>query len=162
VEPVPVRGNVDTRLRKLADGECDALVLARAGLERLGRLDEAEGILDQLVPAPGQGALALEARPGRLPDNCLHRLIDPEAAAAVGAEREVVRRLEASCHTPMGVHGRLVEGRLELSAWLGLPDGSHWIADRITGDPHSLPGELVERLEAVGARELLRAAEAAA
>jgi hydroxymethylbilane synthase len=159
---VPVRGNVDTRLRKLAEGECDALVLALAGLVRLGRSAEAQGVLDQLVPASGQGALVLEARPGRLAADRLAGLSDPEATICVRAEREVVRGLGASCHTPVGVHGQVVEGRLELSAWLGLPDGSHWIADRITGDSGSVPGELVARLEAVGARELLRAAEAAA
>jgi hydroxymethylbilane synthase len=162
LEVVPVRGNVDTRLRKLAQGECDALVLALAGLDRLGRSDEAEGVLDQLVPAAGQGALVLEARPGRLPAGCLTRLSDSETTLCIRAEREVVRGLDASCHTPLGVHSRLMDGQLELTAWLGLPDGSHWITDRITGDAASVPGELVERLEAVGARELLRAAEAAA
>jgi hydroxymethylbilane synthase len=160
--PVPVRGNVDTRLRKLAQGECEALVLALAGLERLGRAGEAGGALDQLVPAPGQGALVLEARPGRLPADSLSRLSDPDATLCLRAERAVVRALEASCHTPLGVHGRVARGQLQLSAWLGLPDGSHWIADRIWGEGRSAPGELVARLEAVGARELLRAAEVAA
>ncbi len=73
LEVVPVRGNVDTRLEKLGRGECDALVLALAGLERLGRAGEAQGVLDGLVPAAGQGALAIEARPGRLPRECLRR-----------------------------------------------------------------------------------------
>src|SRR5205807_84205 len=109
---VPVRGNVDTRLRKLADGECHALVLALAGLERLGRAGDAEGVLDNLVPAAGQGALAIEARPGRLPDKRLTALRDPEALACVSAEREVVRALGASCNTPLGVHGRIVGGKL--------------------------------------------------
>lgn len=159
---VPMHGNVDTRLRKLARGDCDALVLALAGLERLGLREEADGFLDELVPAPGQGALLLEARPGRLPAECLAGLSDPETTVCVGAEREVVRGLEASCHTPLGVHGRMAHGRLELAAWLGLPDGSHWISDLVCGDARTVPGELVARLETVGARELLRSAEAAA
>ncbi len=162
VEVVPVRGNVDTRLRKLAEGECDALVLALAGLQRLGRAGEAQGILDALVPAAGQGALAVEARPGRLPGACLVALQDPEAMACVSAEREVVRALGASCNTPLGVHGRIVDGTLELSAWVGLVDGSHWIADRMADEPESAPARLVERLESVGAAELLRLAEGAA
>jgi hydroxymethylbilane synthase len=159
---VPVRGNVDTRLRKLAEGECDALVLALAGLERLGRAGEAQGVLDVLVPAAGQGALAVQARPGRLPGECLTALRDPEAMACVSAEREVVRALGASCNTPLGVHGRVVGGMLELSAWVGLVDGSHWIADRVLDEPESAPARLVERLESVGAGELLRVAEGAA
>ncbi|MDQ6778893.1 MAG: hydroxymethylbilane synthase, partial [Actinomycetota bacterium] len=77
VEVVPVRGNVDTRLRKLAEGEFDALVLALAGLQRLGREDAADGVLDELVPAAGQGALALEARAGVA-----------EVAEALGALRD--------------------------------------------------------------------------
>ena len=162
LEVVPVRGNVDTRLAKLGKGECDALVLALAGLERLGRAGEAQGVLDGLVPAAGQGALAIEARPGRLPSECLEALRDPEAMACVSAEREVVRALGASCNTPLGVHGRIVAGSLELSAWVGLVDGSHWIADQVLDEPAAAAARLVERLESVGAGELLRAAEAAA
>jgi hydroxymethylbilane synthase len=163
LDVVPVRGNVDTRLRKLGEGEYDALVLALAGLERLGRAgDAAGGVLDALVPAAGQGALAVEARPARLPDQCLTALRDPEAMACVRAEREVVGALEASCNTPLGVHARMVDGTLELSAWVGLVDGSHWIADRVQAEPGSAPGRLVERLKSVGAGELLRLAEEAA
>jgi hydroxymethylbilane synthase len=162
LEVVPVRGNVDTRLRKLAEGECDALVLARAGLERLGRLAEAQGVLEALVPAAGQGALALEARRDGLLTESLRELGDPQATVCVQAEREVVRGLGASCHTPLGIHGQLVGDRLELRAWLGLPDGSHWIADRVVGDRPAIAGQLVARLEAVGASELLSAAEAVA
>ena len=161
LEFVPVRGNVDTRLRKLAAGECDALVLALAGLQRLGRAGEARGVLDVLVPAAGQGALAVEAGPGRLPGECLTALRDAEAMACVSAEREVVRALGASCNTPLGVHGRIVGGMLELSAWVGLVDGSHWIADRVLDEPELAPARLVQRLESVGADELLRTAEGA-
>ncbi len=162
LEVVPVRGNVDTRLGKLAEGECDALVLALAGLERLGRQDEAGGVLDQLVPAAGQGALAVEARGGWQGGDALRRLSDPEASACVTAEREVVRRLGASCHTPLGVHARSRGAELELSAWLGLPDGSHWIYDEVRGQADTVALELVRRLQSVGAGELLRSAEAAA
>jgi hydroxymethylbilane synthase len=152
-----VRGNVDTRLRKLADGQYDALVLAAAGLHRLGL--DSDGTLDELVPAAGQGALALEARKGRfakLPDP----LSDADATACVGAERQLTHTLGASCNTPVGAHAVAVDGGLELRAWVGLPDGSAWVSDRLRGAaPEALGRVVAERLLAVGAGELLRAAE---
>jgi hydroxymethylbilane synthase len=163
LEVVPVRGNVDTRLRKLAEGEFDALVLALAGLQRLGREDAAGGVLDELVPAAGQGALALEARAGSAElAAALEALRDPLAWACVSAEREVVRALGASCNTPVGAHARALEGgELELTAWVGLPDGSAWLSDELRGDASSSLGLMVaDRLKATGARELLREAEA--
>lgn len=153
LDVVEVRGNVDTRLRKLAEGEIDALVLAFAGLLRLGRLDVVDGVLDEFVPAAGQGALAVEARPGRLP---VSGLIDEEATACVTAERELTRALGASCNTPVGAHARVVAGgELELSAWVGRPDGSVWIADRLRGAGDGLGGRVADRLLAAGAAELL-------
>ncbi|MBV9369999.1 MAG: hydroxymethylbilane synthase, partial [Frankiales bacterium] len=103
---VPIRGNVDTRLRKLADGEYDAVVLAAAGLARLGRLDEATEVLDpgQLLPAPGQGALAVECRAGDTElVTALGKLLDdPVSRAAVAAERSLLAALEAGCSAPVG------------------------------------------------------------
>ncbi|HEY1516745.1 MAG TPA: hydroxymethylbilane synthase [Solirubrobacteraceae bacterium] len=153
LDVVEVRGNVDTRLRKLAEGQIDALVLAFAGLVRLGRLDVVDGVLDEFVPAAGQGALAVEARPGRLP---VSGLIDEEATACVTAERELTRALGASCNTPVGAHARVIAGgELELSAWVGRPDGSAWIADRLRGAGDGLGGRVADRLLAAGAAELL-------
>ena len=167
LDVVPVRGNVDTRLRKLGEGEFDALVLALAGLHRIGREDEAAGVLDELVPAAGQGALALEARAGEAgiagtAGAAVHSLCDPLAWTCVGAERELVRALGASCNTAVGAHARPLDGgMLELTAWIGLPDGSEWMSDELRGSAHSGLGLAVaERLIATGARELLRAAEA--
>jgi hydroxymethylbilane synthase len=163
VEVVDVRGNVDTRLRKLADGEFDVLVLALAGLQRLGRERDAEGILDEFVPAPGQGALALEARPGALDKRTLERLDDPDAHACVGAERALAHALGASCNTPVGAHARVLDdGRLELSAWVGLPDGSGWLRDQLSGGPDELGRLLAGRMRAAGADRLLAQAEALA
>ena len=169
VEVVSVRGNVDTRLRKLGEGQFDALVLAAAGLARLGL--EPDGLLDELVPAAGQGALALEARPGAVAIPAA--LADPLAAACLAAERELVRALGASCNTPVGAYARPVDGGLELRAWVGLPDGSAWLTDRVRADADDglgsvgsvgsvgpgLGSVVAERLLATGARELLRAAE---
>jgi hydroxymethylbilane synthase len=162
LEIVPVRGNVDTRLAKLRAGECQALVLALAGLQRLGREDEAQETLDELVPAAGQGTLALEGRRRRIPAARLAGAHDASAAACLTAERQVVRALGASCNTPVGVHARwAARDQLEITAWLGLPDGSQWIADRVVGGADAVATRLVGRLESVGARELLAAAEAA-
>lgn len=150
-----VRGNVDTRLRKLADGEYDALVLAVAGLTRLGR--EADGVLDELVPAAGQGALAVEARVGTRP---LDGLADPAATACVTAERELTAALGATCNTAVGAHARLARaahaGELELTAWVGRADGSEWIRDTLRGEAAGLGRAVAERLSTVGAEELLK------
>jgi hydroxymethylbilane synthase len=159
LEVVEIRGNVDTRLRKLAEGKVDALVLARAGLQRLGREHEVSGVLDELVPAAGQGALALESRPGRLDPAALSELRDLEATACVFAERELTRALDASCNTSVGAHARaLGNGQLELRAWVGLPDGSAWCSDVVQGEPDGLGVLVAQRLLAAGAGELLHSA----
>jgi hydroxymethylbilane synthase len=160
LEVISVRGNVDTRLRKLSEGQFDAIVLALAGLQRLGRADEAGGVLPELVPAAGQGALAIEARPGAVPADLLAAVSDPEATACVTAERELVDALDASCNTPVGAYARPLDGgALELVAWVGLPDGSEWVSDRQTGDGGGLGRAVARRLLDAGAGELLRRAE---
>jgi hydroxymethylbilane synthase len=160
LEVVGARGNVDTRLRKLSEGQFDAIVIALAGLERLGRAGEAGGVLAELVPAAGQGALAIEARSGAVPAELLAAVSDPKATACVTAERELVGALDASCNTPVGAHARLLEGGgLELAAWVGLPDGSAWIRDRQTGGAGGLGLAVAQRLLNAGASELLQQAE---
>ena len=156
---VELRGNVDTRLRKLAEGDCDALVLAVAGLERLGREQDADGVLDELLPAAGQGALALEARAGGIDPAALERLRDPDATACVLAERELTRVLGPPATRRSGRTPRRVDAeRIELRAWVGLPDGSAWVADRLIGQPAWIGEAVAERMLAAGAGELLRAA----
>jgi hydroxymethylbilane synthase len=158
---VRVRGNVDTRLRKLADGEADALVLALAGLERLGRADAAGGTLDRLVPAAGQGALAVEGRPDALSDAQRDAVNDPVAMACLAAERELVSALEAGCETPVGAHCRMLDdGRASLTGWVGLPDGAAWLRDEVFGDPVGLGARCAERMLAAGAAQLLEQAAA--
>jgi hydroxymethylbilane synthase len=156
-----LRGNVDTRLRKLAAGEVDALILAAAGLDRLGRADEAGGLIDEFVPAAGQGALFREARSGAIAPERLAAVIDHDATACVNAERVRVHALGASCNTPVGAHARvLADGRLTLTAWVGLPDGSAWLRDEVTGDAGDVGPACAARMLAAGAAELLRRAEA--
>jgi hydroxymethylbilane synthase len=157
-----LRGNVDTRLRRLAEGDFDAIVLARAGLDRLDQGNRGV-VLDELVPAPGQGCLALEARADDSPaGDAAAGLTDRDALVALTAERALVTALGATCHTPIGAHARLEGGALHLVAFVGLPDGSHWIRDELSGDaaePAAFGRAVAERLEAAGARELLAEAE---
>ena len=173
LQVVELRGNVDTRLRKLAAGEVDALVLALAGLRRLGRAGEAAAPIDAFVPAAGQGALALEGRVGELNgagslnraragelDAALGVVLEEHAMACVTAERTLVHALGASCHTPVGAHARrLDDGRLALAGWVGLPDGSAWLRDEVTGDPSEVGALCAQRMLAAGAAELLARAE---
>jgi hydroxymethylbilane synthase len=149
---VAMRGNVDTRLSKLERGEFDAIVLARAGLQRLGREDAIGDVLDpaRFVPAPGQGTLALEARAddARVHD-ALAAIVDADAFACLLAERALARSLDADCHTPLGAHATPWNGRLRLRAWLGLVDGSAWTSDELLGDaddPQALGRAVAERI----------------
>jgi hydroxymethylbilane synthase len=162
-----MHGNVDTRLRKLAEGELDAIVLAVAGLRRLGRESEIAFPVpeDSMIPAAGQGSLLLQIR---AEDEATLRAVDPivdEAALReLTAERTVVSLLRATCTSPIGIHGK-VDGQLDrmrLDAFVGLPDGSEWIRDRVEGDssePTVLGAELAKRLLDTGAREILERAE---
>jgi hydroxymethylbilane synthase len=151
---VALRGNVDTRLRKLEDGDYDAIVLAAAGLERLGR-GAAGTPLDELVPASGQGCLAVTTRAGE--ESLVAEIDDPAATSALAAERALVRALEADCHTPVGAHAQVLEsGALRLRAFVGAVDGSAWVRDELDGsDPERLGAAVAQRLLSAGAREVL-------
>jgi len=169
LDVVELRGNVDTRLRRLAEGGLDAIVLALAGLERLGRGDAAGAALDpvRFVPAPGQGTLALEGRAGDAAvAAAVAPLTDADALRCLLAERAVVGALDASCHTPVGAHAVPEPGAaLRLRAFVGMPDGSAWARDELAApddDPAGLGRAVAERLLAAGAGEILAAAHAAA
>jgi hydroxymethylbilane synthase len=118
---VAIRGNVDTRIKKVSAGEVDAVVLARAGLARLGRMDEVTEVLDplQMLPAPGQGALAVESRADEDLAALVHDAIDdPRTRAAVTAERAVLAALEAGCSAPVGALAEIAEGEDGDELWL--------------------------------------------
>lgn len=127
LEVVDLRGNVDTRLRKARTEAYDAIVLAAAGLERLGLMDQATEVFDAaiLVPMVAQGALALECRAG---DPVIGRLLaaldHAPTAIAVRAERALLRRLEGGCRVPIGAHATLSGDELEMIGIIGLADGS--------------------------------------
>jgi hydroxymethylbilane synthase len=172
LEIVALRGNVDTRLGKLAKAQGElgiaAIVLALAGLERLGHTHEVGCALDALVPAPGQGTLAVEARADDAATRAaLSAIDDPHAAACLAGERALARALGASCNTPLGAHAVLAQdGAMTLRTFLGLPDGSAWLRDELTdplgASPEALGAEVAERMRAAGAEELLAACEALA
>jgi len=165
-----LHGNVDTRLRKLAEGELDGIVLAVAGLRRLGRAEEIAFPIpaEAMTPAAGQGALLLQVRSA---DGAALRavegLVDGPALREVTAERTVVALLRATCNSPLGVHAAVdVESsRMRIEAFVGLPDGSEWLRDHIEGDsggPSLLGAKLAKRLLDTGARDILDRAEALA
>jgi hydroxymethylbilane synthase len=163
---VALRGNVDTRLRKLAAGEADVLVLAAAGLERLQRRGEAGGSLagELFVPAPGQGVIAVQARSGSEAATAAAAVNHARTLACLHAERTAVRALDASCHTPLGIHADHVDRGLRVRGFAGLPDGSAWLVDEVVADSDAAGAgaELARRMLAAGAAELLRDAEAMA
>ena len=161
-----LRGNVDTRLRRLSEGAFDAIVLAQAGLDRLERRSEGTPLdPTACVPAPGQGSLVLE---GRADDSTVSETVRPltdlDALACLTAERAVVHGLEATCHTPIGAHAVLNHDRLRLTVFVGLPDGSQWVRDELddpADDPANVGARAAERMRAAGAAELLEEAERA-
>jgi len=162
-----IRGNVDTRIRKVRDGEVDAVVLARAGLARLGRLDEVTEVLDplQMLPAPGQGALAVECRSADtdlVADLAL--LDDPATRAAVTAERAVLSTLEAGCSAPLGALAEVVEGEDGEELWLRAvalsEDGGLSVRRSATGpvaEARALGTRLASEMLDEGAADLMEA-----
>lgn len=167
LDVVPIRGNVDTRLGKVREGELDGVVLARAGLSRIAREDEITETIDpiQMLPAPGQGALAVEVAAGSddLATSIGAVLDDPATRAAVTAERELLRVLEAGCSAPIGALAELAEGEDGAQIWLrgvvAAIDGSHVVRLSETGaadDPAGVGRRLAEELLAEGAASLMQ------
>lgn len=165
LEVAELRGNVDTRLRRLAEGELDGVVLAAAGLARLGRAGEASFWFEaeEMIPAPGQGCLALEARSGDAEaTGAAAAITDRVALVELTAERAAVAALEATCRTPVGIRARAGDAELAVEGFAGLPDGGEWVRDRVAGDPDqpaALGEALAERMLAAGAGEILERAE---
>lgn len=163
----PLRGNVNTRLQKLGNGDYDAIILAAAGLERLELQQHISQQFtpDEMLPAAAQGVVGIEC----LSDNhalrkVLAKLNHTATVQTTLAERAIARTLQASCQSPVATYARLTGNDLEITALVALPDGSEHIRDRITGsasDAEQLGDALADRLLARGARELLDAAGAA-
>jgi len=153
-----IRGNVDTRLRKLDEGEYDAVILACAGLIRLGMGDRIRTRLgfDKMLPAPGQGALALETREK---DDSVGRIIEtlnhPRTAIAVLAERTFLGQLGGGCNTPIGVHARVEDERIDMEGLIATPEGSKILRDSLSGPA----GSAVETARALAEKLLSRGGE---
>jgi hydroxymethylbilane synthase len=135
----PLRGNVDTRLRKLEQGEYDAIILASAGLKRLGKTELVKQIIPSeiMCPAAGQGALAIEIRLGDAATReHLEFLNDPAARAATTCERALLNRLGGGCQVPIGAFAEMRNGKLHLESIVADPDGSKLLRDARDGDDH--------------------------
>lgn len=157
-----LRGNVDTRLRKLREGQFDAIILAAAGVKRLGFADNVTEYIPLHIslPAIGQGALGIECRSN---DTEMNEIIaffnDPESRTCVTAERALLRRLEGGCQVPIACHGKITDNRLSLTGLVGSVDGKRIIKDSIDGPPDDaerLGVALAEKLLGRGADEILR------
>jgi hydroxymethylbilane synthase len=162
VAAMPIRGNVDTRLRKLRQGEYDALVLAAAGLRRLGLLDATATLLepDEMLPAVGQGTLGVETRAD---DGEILALAEPltdgETRTATLAERAFLEAVGGTCTTPLAAYARRAGNRLKLDAFVATPDGARVMRDGEVGDPEApeaLGRRLAARLLAAGAEAIIQ------
>jgi hydroxymethylbilane synthase len=156
---VDIRGNVETRLRKLAEQQLDGLLLAQAGLERLGLKESITEILTWMLPAVGQGALALECRADdRATHELLKQLDHPSTRSAVLAERALLRSLGGGCQVPIGVLSELIDRTIRLQAVVLSADGKRRIAGQTSGsdlEAEFLGQRLAAELLAGGAGELL-------
>jgi hydroxymethylbilane synthase len=163
---VPIRGNADTRMARIDAGEVDAVVLAQAGLARIGRLDAVSQVFepDEMLPAPGQGALAVECRPA---DHELVRLLgavnDELSMAATTAERALLEALAAGCSAPVAAYAAVVNDSLDMRAAVISADGSTVLRAHGRGtsaDARRLGGDLAAELLRAGAAELIRVPQA--
>ena len=159
----PLRGNVQTRLRKLDDGVYDAIILAAAGLQRLGLEQRIAAIItpEQMLPAVGQGALAIECWADRADVAALLKpLHDEVTAACVFAERALSRALAGSCNVPLAGYAEIADARLRLRGYVGAPDGSRHVSAEIEGavaDAETLGKTLAVQLKRMGADSILTA-----
>jgi hydroxymethylbilane synthase len=161
LDVLPIRGNADTRLRKVTNGELDAVVLAYAGLTRIGRLEAVAEVFEpeQMLPAPGQGALAVECRADRADLLAVLATLDDAATrAAVTAERALLATLEAGCSAPVGAYAALEERTLHLIGVVAGYDGERQIRLSESGHPEEaerLGRDLATRMLAEGADQLM-------
>ena len=159
----PLRGNVDTRLRKLEQGEYDAIILASAGLKRLGKTELVKQIIppEIMCPAAGQGALAIEIRDGDAATRQhLEFLNDPAARAATTSERALLSRLGGGCQVPIGAFAEMRGGKLHLEAIVADPDGSKLLRESRDGDlndPEKLGNDVGQTLLSRGSDKILEA-----
>ena len=161
LEPVPIRGNVQTRIRKLDKGEFDAVILARAGLERLGLGDKISFCFDprNFIPAPAQGALAVQTRETDIEIGKVVAAIDDEKVRMVTfAERQVLATMQCGCHAPVGAFANIVGDNIEICAFISDLQGENLVRREIVGPAskgQALAEQLAQELLQDGGREIL-------
>lgn len=161
IEACEIRGNVDSRVKRVLDGEFDVGILAAAGVERLGLQDAVSGNIptDVLIPAAGQGVIAIEARQNDAEIAALlEKITDRDTLRAVTAERFVLGALEGGCQVPMGIHAEIDGAVMDLCAFVASLDGTKYVEARAKGDandPKGLGQVVVDDLVGKGARQIL-------
>ncbi|MDA3936441.1 MAG: hydroxymethylbilane synthase [Actinomycetota bacterium] len=167
LEIVDVRGNLDTRMGKAENGEVDAVILAAAGIKRMGWADRITHFIenDQMVPAVGQGAIGIEIRMDDpfMADIC-DKLTDPDTLTCITAERVVMNKLEGGCQVPIGAYARIIDDELVLDAFVGSIDGVTILRDQLKGSidqPTELGEAMVARMLEMGADKVLAEVRAA-
>jgi len=165
IEPAPLRGNVQTRLKKLDTHEFDAILLARAGLERLGLGDRISFVFDpaEFIPAPAQGALAIQTRADDDKTNEIIAAIDdPKARTTAMAERTILTTMQCGCHAPVGAYAKINAGKIRIRAFICDLQGENYIARQTTGptaEAESLAEQLAQDLLTAGGDQILAALE---
>jgi len=165
IDPAPLRGNVQTRLKKLDTREFDAILLARAGLERLGLGDRISFVFDpaEFIPAPAQGALAIQTRADDERTNEIIAAIDDQKArATAGAERMILTTMQCGCHAPVGAYAKITAGKIKIRAFICDLQGENYIARQTTGpaaEAEALAEQLAQELLAAGGDQILATLE---
>jgi hydroxymethylbilane synthase len=165
LEPMPIRGNVHTRLRKLDDGQFDAILLARAGLQRLNLTDRISFIFNPAVfiPAPAQGALGIQTRADDAETNEIIAAIDDEnARRTTAAERKILTTMQCGCHAPVGAYAEITGGEIKIRAFISDLEGENFISREISGpaeDSEILAEKIANELLDAGGKGILESLE---
>ncbi|MFB0523956.1 MAG: hydroxymethylbilane synthase [Phycisphaerae bacterium] len=161
LQPAPIRGNVTTRIRKLDEGRFDAIILARAGIERLGLSERISLIFDpaEFIPAPAQGALAVQTRSDDAETNKLVASVDDEKVRTITlAERQVLVTMQCGCHAPVGAFAEIVSDNIKICAFISDLEGKNFIKREISGttaNSNEVAAKLAEELLKAGGKEIL-------
>ena len=165
LKPMPIRGNVPTRLRKLDTDEFDAILLARAGLERLGLADRISFIFDPaiFIPAPAQGALGIQTRADDAETNEIIATIDDQnARTTTAAERKILTTMQCGCHAPVGAYAEIDGGKIHIQAFISDLQGENFISREISGpadDAETLAEKIAKELLNAGGKDILELLE---
>lgn len=165
LEPTPIRGNVQTRLDKLGTDDFDAVLLARAGLERLGLAGKISFIFEPnvFIPAPAQGALGIQSRADDAETNKILSAIDEEdARITTSAERTILTTMQCGCHAPVGAYAKITEGQINIRAFISSVEGKNYISREITGpaaEATQLAKSIATQLLDAGGKQILESLE---